>query len=116
MVAIEKTKRGVSKAKTKGDDKILQSILTLALSTITMDGRGRHVQIEEIIIHLIGLATGVDEDERARRRQRKEEIEEGTILLILIDPDDLPPEGVSGGGESRGRQTPRSLTFCSMFL
>ena len=48
-----------------------QSIFAFALGTIGVDGRARKIEIEEMIIHDIGLALGVDKDDGARRRKRK---------------------------------------------
>jgi hypothetical protein len=45
-------------------------ILTLTLSTIGVDGRARNIEVEEVIIDLVGSALRIDEDDRTSGRSR----------------------------------------------
>jgi hypothetical protein len=54
-----------------------------------MDRRAWKIQIEEEVIDDISRLLGVDEDDRASRRKGEQKIVERTILLVLVDPDNL---------------------------
>ena len=45
----------------------LQSIFTLTLSSIRVNGSRRETHVEEIVINKVGSLLGLDEDESARK-------------------------------------------------
>ena len=67
----------------------LQGILALTLSTIRMDGGAWQLTIVKKIVKEIGRFLVVDEDDRARRRHRQEQVEQAVTFLGLVNVDDL---------------------------
>ena len=67
----------------------LQSIFTLTLSSIRVNGSRRETHVEEIVINKVGSLLGLDEDESARRWHGDQEIVKSLLLGITLDPDDL---------------------------
>jgi hypothetical protein len=64
-------------------------ILTLTLSTPTVDRSARHPRIVEVIIDKVNLVPAVDKDQSADRRHADQKIIKGTHLLVVINPDKL---------------------------
>ena len=66
-----------------------QGILALALRPVRVDRGAWEIQIEEVVVDEIGRPLRVDEDDGTGRREGEQQIVEGSLLLVLLDPDDL---------------------------
>jgi hypothetical protein len=72
----------------------LQSILSLSLGAIGVDGGGRQTVIEQEIVNEVCSLLALDKYQSAAGRHRDQEIVESLLFGIAFDPDDL--HGVSG--------------------
>jgi hypothetical protein len=73
----------------QGDGQDLQGILTLTLSAIRVHGSHGQTLVVEIVIDHVALELGVGEDQDATRLLREDEVEQGLVLLVLVDVDDV---------------------------
>ena len=64
---------------------LLQSIFALTLSAVAMERRGRILLVEEVIVQQIGGALRVDEDKGPSRWGGSDQIEEGFLLLVILN-------------------------------
>lgn len=60
-------------------------VLTLTLSTISMDGSAGHAGVEQEVVQLVGSTLVVDKDDGTRRRHRVEEVQNSSSLHMRID-------------------------------
>jgi hypothetical protein len=64
-------------------------ILTLALSTIGVHRRARHIIVEQEIIQFVGHSLAVDEDDGSRWLDGLEDVEQGFSLQFWVDKYDI---------------------------
>lgn len=65
------------------------SVLTLALSTTSVDGSARQSTVVKVVVNVVNLLLAVDEDKSANRYYAHEEVVEGVALLVLLSVDNL---------------------------
>jgi hypothetical protein len=73
----------------EGDGQDLQGIFTLTLSAIRVHGSHRQTLVVEVVIDHVAFELGVGEDQDATRLLREDEVEQGLVLLVLVDIDDV---------------------------
>ena len=66
-----------------------QSILSLTLGAIRVDGGGRETHVEQVIVDEVRGLLGLDEDESAGWWHGDQEIIQSLLLCVALNPDNL---------------------------
>jgi len=71
------------------DAKRANSVFTLALGAIRVDRGGRHTNVVQVVVELVGAALAVDEHDGTGGRTRVQQVEESLALGRGLDIDDV---------------------------
>lgn len=88
FASLEGTTADISQVK-RGRGNFLQSIFSLTLGAIRVDGGGWQAHVEEVVINEVSGLLGLDEDEGARRWHGDQKIVESLLFGIALNPDNL---------------------------
>lgn len=83
--------------------------LALALVAVCVHRGARHTQVVEVVIHLLGGALRVDEDDGTSRRQRPHEINQRLFLEGRVDVDDVLLDVPMGAASAADAESNMSL-------
>jgi hypothetical protein len=78
----------------------LQSIFTLALSAIRVNGSHRQALVVDEVVNRVALELGVGEHQDATGLLREDEVEQSLVLLVLVDEDDLLSDVLVGAANT----------------
>jgi len=82
----------------------LESPLTLSLSAITVDRRGREILVDQEVRERVGHTLGLDKDERQATTVRVENIQKNGALVDILNVLDLLRDVLRGRSNTSNRQ------------